>query len=161
VFAEKLRYKIPKQLIVAAVACVLPKLMAIVFLFTIEPSDMPRNALPIADENNVFIQSTERQKNQTFIATAYTHAPAGGDINGTGDGLTAIGIPVREGIVAVDPSVIPLGSKIYVEGYGEALAADTGGVIKGNRIDVFFDCREKALQWGRRTVQVRIISCPS
>ncbi len=90
-------------------------------------------------------------------ATAYTHAQPGGCINGTGDGLTALGIPVREGVVAVDPNVIPLGTELYIEGYGNALAADTGGAIRGNKIDLFFSTNSRAMQFGRRTVRVEII----
>jgi len=57
----------------------------------------------------------------------------------------------------VDPRVIPLGTLLYVEGYGYAEAQDTGGLIKGNIIDVFMDTEEKARQWGRRQVQVYIL----
>ena len=59
--------------------------------------------------------------------------------------------------VAVDPSVIPLGTRLYVEGYGEAIASDTGGAIKGNIIDVHFPTNAQCEQWGRRTVQVTIL----
>ena len=83
----------------------------------------------------------------TVIATAYTH---------TGN-RTATGIWPYRGIVAVDPRVIPLGTRLYVEGYGYAVAQDTGGLIKGNRIDVFLDSEEEAIQWGRREVTVRIL----
>lgn len=58
----------------------------------------------------------------------------------------------------MDPDVIPLGSKVYVEGYGEAIAADTGGAINGNRIDVFIPEREDALDFGRQSVQVKVLS---
>jgi len=60
-------------------------------------------------------------------------------------------------VIAVDPNVIPLGSKVYVDGYGYAVAADTGGAIKGNRIDVFFPTKEQAYRWGSRKVKVTII----
>jgi len=69
-----------------------------------------------------------------------------------------IGIPLQRGVVAVDPNVIPMGTKLYVEGYGEAIAADQGGAIKGNRIDLFFDSRQEAMNWGIRTVEVTILS---
>lgn len=69
-----------------------------------------------------------------------------------------IGIPLQRGVVAVDPNVIPMGTRLYVEGYGEAIAADQGGAIKGNRIDLFFDSRQEALNWGIRTVKVTILS---
>ncbi|QGP92016.1 3D domain protein [Neomoorella glycerini] len=81
------------------------------------------------------------------IATAYTH---------TGN-RTATGIWPYRGIVAVDPRVIPLGTRLYVEGYGYAVAQDTGGLIKGNRIDIFVDSEAEAIQWGRRPVTVRIL----
>ncbi|GFN21729.1 3D domain-containing protein [Thermanaeromonas sp. C210] len=80
-------------------------------------------------------------------ATAYTH---------TGN-PTATGIYPYRGIVAVDPRVIPLGTRLYVEGYGYAWAQDTGGLIKGHRIDVFMETEKEALQWGRRRVRVHIL----
>lgn len=93
---------------------------------------------------------------ETFESTAYTHVavPGVADINGTGDGITRSGLPVAEGLIAVDPEVIPLGTKVWVEGFGVLLAADTGGAIKGNRIDIFMDDRQEALRWGRRDVKV-------
>ncbi len=83
----------------------------------------------------------------TAVATAYTY---------TGNN-TAAGVSPHRGVIAVDPKVIPLGTKVYVEGYGEAVALDTGASIKGNRIDVFFPSREECVRWGRRSVQVQII----
>ncbi|GAB6168633.1 3D domain-containing protein [Clostridium carnis] len=84
-----------------------------------------------------------------------------------GDGITATGtVPVRSegGIstIAVDPRVIPLGSLVYVEGYGKAIASDTGGAIKGNIIDVFVNSQEEAYGWwGRRyNVPVYILAYP-
>ncbi len=67
-----------------------------------------------------------------------------------------IGLPLRRGIVAVDPNVIPMGSRLYVEGYGEAIAADQGNAIKGNRIDLFFDTHQQALKYGKKTVKVTV-----
>ncbi|HBV86602.1 MAG TPA: hypothetical protein DEF42_08095 [Desulfosporosinus sp.] len=71
-------------------------------------------------------------------------------------GTTATGASVRTGIIAVDPRVIPLGRKVYVEGYGPARALDTGGAIKGNRIDLYMNSREEALSWGVRNVTVYV-----
>lgn len=71
-------------------------------------------------------------------------------------GTTASGLPVGHGIVAVDPSVIPLGTRLYVPGYGEAVAADTGGAIHGALIDLWFPTTAAALNWGRRTVVITI-----
>lgn len=80
------------------------------------------------------------------IATAYTH---------TGN-PTATGIYPYEGIVAVDPKIIKLGTKIYVPGYGYAVAMDTGKNIKGYKIDVFFDIEEKCWEWGVKKIKIKI-----
>jgi 3D (Asp-Asp-Asp) domain-containing protein len=82
-----------------------------------------------------------------FVSTAYTF---------TGH-HTAVGAKTRRGIIAVDPRVIPMGTRLYIEGYGYGVAADTGGAIKGRKIDVFFESRREALKWGRRTVNVYIL----
>lgn len=71
-------------------------------------------------------------------------------------GTTATGLPVGWGIVAVDPAVIPLGTRMSIPGYGEGVAADTGGAIKGRIIDLWFPTREQALAWGQRTVTITI-----
>jgi resuscitation-promoting factor RpfB len=70
---------------------------------------------------------------------------------------TATGARAAYGIIAVDPSIIPLGTKVYVPGYGNAIAADTGGAIRGNKIDLCFDSRAEALAWGRRSVTITIL----
>ncbi|WP_430609242.1 3D domain-containing protein [Enterococcus sp. DIV0876] len=92
----------------------------------------------------------------TMESTAYSSDPAdtlgGGTVTATGQNL--LENPMA---VAVDPSVIPLGTRLYVEGYGEAIASDTGGAIKGNIIDVHFPTNTQAEQWGRRTVKVTIL----
>lgn len=75
-----------------------------------------------------------------------------------GYGVTASGLHTRRGVVAVDTSVIKLGTKLYVEGYGEAVAGDTGSKIKGNRIDLFFDTHEEALAFGRKTINVYVLA---
>ncbi len=72
-------------------------------------------------------------------------------------GYTATGMKAGRGVIAVDPRVIPLGTRVYVDGYGYAVAADTGGAIKGNIIDVCFPDRHEAIHWGRRMVRVRIL----
>lgn len=89
-------------------------------------------------------------------ATAYYPGP-----ESTGewaDGLTFTGVRAGKGVVAVDPSVIPLGTRLYVPGYGEAIAADIGGAIKGYRIDLGFDTYEEAIQYGRKKVKVYILA---
>lgn len=75
-------------------------------------------------------------------------------------GHTASGTYVCPGTVAVDPRVIPLGTKLYVEGYGYATARDTGGAIRGNKIDVWFPSLSQCYQWGYRTVKVTILDAP-
>ena len=89
----------------------------------------------------------------TMVATAYTADSA----SATPTGYTATGILAQEGVVAVDPHVIPLGTKLFVPGYGFALAADTGGAIIGNRIDLCMDSYDAAIEFGRRPVQVFIL----
>lgn len=83
-----------------------------------------------------------------MVATAYTANCAGCS------GTTAIGRPAGHGIVAVDPSVIPLGARLYIPGYGFAIAGDTGGAIHGHRIDLGFNSTRDALMFGRREVVV-------
>jgi len=91
--------------------------------------------------------SLQNRRVLKMIATAYTH---------TGN-PTATGVMPYVGGVAVDPKVIPLGTNLYVEGYGYAKAVDTGGLIKGNRIDVFLETAKECYQWGRREVKVYIL----
>lgn len=87
-------------------------------------------------------------------ATAYTAYCAGCS------GRTATGINLRKNpnkkVIAVDPLLIPLGSKVVVQGYGTAIAGDTGGAIRGKRIDVFKSSKRAALNWGRRTVKITV-----
>ncbi|MFN6589909.1 cell wall-binding protein EntB [Bacillus sp. TD10] len=110
------------------------------------------------EESKNNIQSAKREL--TVVATAYTADP---NENGTYGGrvLTAMGHDLTDNpnmrIIAVDPKVIPLGSKVWVEGYGEAIAGDTGSAIKGNRIDVLMGSKSKAMNWGRQTVKVKIL----
>jgi 3D (Asp-Asp-Asp) domain-containing protein len=71
-------------------------------------------------------------------------------------GTTASGLPTGPGIVAVDPTVIPLGTKLYIPGYGKGVAADTGGGIKGDIIDLWYSTYAQCAKWGRRTVTITI-----
>ncbi|MEW9111019.1 ubiquitin-like domain-containing protein [Cytobacillus gottheilii] len=95
-------------------------------------------------------------KEMYVSSTAYT---AG--CNGC-SGYTATGINLKANpnvkVIAVDPSVIPLGTKVYVEGYGYAVAADTGSAVKGNKIDVFFANKSDAYRWGRKSVKIKILN---
>lgn len=87
-------------------------------------------------------------------ATAYTANCSGCS------GVTATGLALSDGmkVIAVDPNVIPLGTKVWVEGYGNAIAADKGGAIKGNKIDVFVGSNAQANNWGRKKVRVKILN---
>ncbi|MDA1609784.1 cell wall-binding protein EntB [Bacillus cereus] len=117
-----------------------------------------REALKAKEESKNNVQSAKREL--TVVATAYTADPSE---NGTYGGrvLTAMGHDLTANpnmrIIAVDPKVIPLGSKVWVEGYGEAIAGDTGSAIKGNRIDVLMGSKSKGMNWGRQTVKVKIL----
>lgn len=91
-----------------------------------------------------------RSKVMTVEATAYT------PYDGSSTGHTATGRKAAFGVIAVDPRVIPLNSLVYVEGYGFAVAADTGGAIKGNRIDVCFPQQSKVNNWGRKKVTIHV-----
>jgi 3D (Asp-Asp-Asp) domain-containing protein len=71
-------------------------------------------------------------------------------------GTTASGLPVGYGVAAVDPSVIPLGTRMTIPGYGEAVAADTGSAIRGVRVDLWFPTRKQALAWGWQTLRVTL-----
>ena len=84
-------------------------------------------------------------------ATAYLPADGGGS------GITAMGIPATYGVVAVDPSIIPLGTRLYIPGYGMAIAADTGGAIVGYCIDLCMESYAEAMDFGRRVVTVYVL----
>lgn len=86
------------------------------------------------------------------VATAYWADPS------WSNGRTATGVPARYGVVAVDPSVIPLGTRLYIPGYGYGVAADTGGAIVGDRIDLCFDTGAQAIGYGRQAVTVYVLS---
>jgi 3D (Asp-Asp-Asp) domain-containing protein/LysM repeat protein len=99
--------------------------------------------------------SENATKEFTVTATAYTAY-----CNGC-SGITKTGINLKENpdlkVIAVDPSVIKLGTKVHVEGYGYAIAGDIGGAIKGNIIDVFIPTESEALNWGRKQVKIKIL----
>ena len=105
-----------------------------------------QKSLPTAEES---LDLTKMKISLTLNveSTAYTY---------TGN-KTATGVEPREGLIAVDPKVIAMGSKVYIEGYGYAIAADTGGAIRGNRIDVFFPTLRQCMDWGRRSVHIYVM----
>jgi 3D (Asp-Asp-Asp) domain-containing protein len=71
-------------------------------------------------------------------------------------GLTSTGLPTGWGVVAVDPGLIPLGTRLSIPGYGDGVAADTGGAVRGPTIDLWFPTIAQALAWGRRTVTITL-----
>ncbi|MBS4201227.1 LysM peptidoglycan-binding domain-containing protein [Bacillus sp. FJAT-49732] len=115
-----------------------------------EGQNKSTSAVPTTSTNNT------SSKVITVKATAYTASCKGCS------GITATGINLIENpnakVISVDPSVIPLGSKVYVEGYGEAIAGDTGGAIKGNKIDVFIPSKQDAINFGVKQLKVTILN---
>ncbi|CAH0347157.1 3D domain-containing protein [Bacillus sp. CECT 9360] len=107
---------------------------------------------PAASSNE---SAPEGAREISVRATAYTASCEGCS------GVTATGVDLKANpnakVISVDPNVIPLGSKVYVEGYGYATAADTGGAIKGNKIDVFVPNQSDAINWGVKQVTVKIL----
>ncbi|MFJ7935829.1 3D domain-containing protein [Sporosarcina sp. NPDC096371] len=100
--------------------------------------------------------TVSNEKELLVTATAYTAYCEGCS------GTTAYGIDLRANpnhkVIAVDPNLIPLGTKVWVEGYGEAIAADTGGAIKGHKIDVFIPSYDGAMEWGVRKVKMKVLN---
>ncbi|MGF9854558.1 cell wall-binding protein EntC [Bacillus paramobilis] len=120
----------------------------------------PATQQPIAKETETSAPSSSRELR--VVATAYTADPlengykAGDQVKSAlGHNLTA---NPNMKLIAVDPSVIPLGSKVWVEGYGVAIAGDTGGAIKGNKIDVLMPDKGTSSNWGRKTVTVKVLN---
>lgn len=98
----------------------------------------------------------ERFVEREMIVTAYTAGPesTGKKPGDPGYGITASGAKVRRGAVSADPS-IPFGTRVFIPGYGPGVVLDRGGKIKGDRLDVYFENLEDALEWGVRKVTVR------
>lgn len=112
-------------------------------------ADCPKPAYIISAErtNPASSRQTPAERVMVMEATAYSY---------TGS-RTFTGTWPQRGTVAVDPEVIPLGSRLHVEGYGPGRAEDTGGAIKGNIVDVYVESEAAAREWGRRQVEVRVL----
>lgn len=100
---------------------------------------------------------TNYSRVEEFTATAYDASPAD---NGKWAGRTSTGMPLEYGVIAVDPNVIPYGTKMYIESvdgqfvYGYAIAGDCGGAIKGKKVDLFYPSRSTCYSFGRRAVRI-------
>ena len=106
--------------------------------------------------------STPSRSNTSNVAREFYVSATAYTANCTGcSGITKTGINLKQNpnlkVIAVDPNVIKLGSKVHVEGYGYAVAGDTGGAIKGNKIDVFFPSKSTAYEWGRKQVKIKVL----
>lgn len=132
-------------------------------LYTHRPGAASYDADPTLDNrvhsSDVVLVGSGREvpKQKIFHLTATAYSPDVRDCWPYKDGITALGLRAGYGVVAVDPRLIPLGTRVYVEGYGYAIAADKGGAIKGRRIDVCFDTHEEAKVYGRRPVKVYLL----
>lgn len=102
-------------------------------------------------------RATSDEVKTEFMATATAYTA---NCNGC-SGITKTGIDLKKNaqlkVIAVDPEVIPLGTKVHVEGYGYAIAGDIGSAIKGNKIDVFIPTTKEAYNWGRKSVKVKVL----
>ncbi|MBW7474615.1 3D domain-containing protein [Paenibacillus oenotherae] len=116
-----------------------------------------------APENCAGHEKRPETKHMQVVATGYT---AG--IESTGKkpghpqyGITYSGVKVRRGrvsTIAADPKVFPIGTLLYIPGYGYGVVADTGSAIKGKKIDLYFETKKQVFkQWGKRTVEVQVI----
>lgn len=107
------------------------------------------------------ISSSSTEGGHSITRTIYMNASAYTASCDGCSGTTVTGLDLKANpnlkVIAVDPNIIPIGTKVHVDGYGDAVAADTGGAIHGNKIDIFIPTESGAIQWGRRTVAVQIL----
>ena len=111
---------------------------------------------PQAAVNSSTLPGSPQQYARIIDMTATAYGPGPLD-NGKWGDLTYMGGKVRKGVAAVDPTVIPMGTRLWIEGYGEAIAEDQGSAIKGNRIDLAFNNRSEALDYGIQPVKVYVL----
>ena len=124
-----------------------------------EINDENINIEPVAE--NISVEDSIVEKSYgydgDYVAVMTMEATAYLPSDGGGYGITATGIPATYGVAAVDPAIIPLGSRLYIPGYGEAVAADTGGAIYGYRIDLCMESYSECMNFGRRDVTVYVL----
>lgn len=126
--------------------------------FTLINSLLQHSGLnPAAAQDNNSLAGAPKNYRSVLQMTATAYGPGNKD-NGHWGNLTYLGGQVRKGVVAVDPKVIPLGTKLWVEGYGPAVAEDEGSAIVGNRIDLAFNNRKDALDYGIKPVKVYVLN---
>ena len=115
-----------------------------------ETSDTDGEKVSVADEENA------APRGEPVWVEAVAYSPEGA---GMGE-YTALGLPCGRGVIAVDPDFIPLGTRVYIPGYGEAIAADTGASIIGNIIDICFDTYDESAEFGRQQIEIYILEYP-
>ena len=104
--------------------------------------------------NSDIVKEEEKKKDYIIMeASAYTKSYE----EQTHKGITKSGTQVCRGTASVDPRIIPLRTKLYIEGYGEAIALDVGGAIKGNKIDLYMNTKKEAFEFGRKNLKLFII----
>ncbi len=111
----------------------------------------------VVEKEPVYITQVKEIEKETewfyFVATGYS---ANDPLQGTNN-ITATGKEIKEGMIAVDRKIIPLGTQIEIKDIGIFVAEDTGGKIKGNRIDIYFETKEEAKEFGRQVIWVRVL----
>lgn len=118
-----------------------------------EPKD---KIIAVGSRGDLASRGTYRTRQvKKMLATAYDPGPK--SCGKWATGRTATGMKAGFGVVAVDPKVIPLGTQLYIEGYGHAVAGDRGGAIVGNRIDLGYDTYAEAIRFGRKWVTVHVL----
>jgi 3D (Asp-Asp-Asp) domain-containing protein len=101
------------------------------------------------------IETVQQSDGESYVITAYCACV---QCCGKTDGITASGVKAVEGVTVATDKSIPFGTKIYIDGVGERIVQDRGGAIKGNRIDLYFESHQEALNFGRQTKRVTILN---
>lgn len=110
-----------------------------------------------ATETTTIIETTTEPPRNIMTVTATAYCPCV-KCCGKSDGITASGVKAVQGVTVATDKSLPFGTKIYIEGVGERIVQDRGGSIKGNRIDIYFDSHEEALEFGRQTIEIEVLS---